>query len=84
MSWNNRVVYVTRLDPESPLLEYPFYAVAEVFYTDDGRPNGYAIIDDLHAETVGDLKGIVKHIYRDICVKDDDVLVHGDFFHEEP
>lgn len=82
--WNNRIVYVTRPDPESPLLECPFYAVAEVFYTDDGRPNGYALIDDLYAETPSELKAMVAHIHKDICEKDDPILVHEDFFHEEP
>ena len=72
MAWNNRIVRIT--DDGDDV----YYAVCEVFYDDDGTPGGYAVLRDLAADTVEDVKGLVTLIHRDIIERDMPILESED------
>ena len=67
--WNYRVLY--HHHPEEP-----YFAVHEVFYNDDGEPNGYGaeatpIMGGAPAEIVGTLRMIMEGLQQPVLMGDD-------------
>lgn len=71
--WNNRILKRT------DTMGREFYQICEVFYDPDGKPNGYAPIDDLVGDTEKDVRGLVGYICKDLKRKELTTLNETDF-----
>ena len=63
MSWNYRIIRQDdRIPDDYCSWEYmePWYSIMEVYYNDQGEPNGWCDADSPHGNNIEDLKGCIR------------------------
>ena len=75
MSWNYRIM--RHVAPEGPYTSEEdriWYGLHEVYYDDNGKPDGFTSDDLIATDTVDDLIGVLELMLRDARRYKDDVL----------